>query len=137
MTTARLTPPRSGYRTPLAVRAAQALLLLPLGILQLVAATAFLVADGVHGARDVVVAAWVLIMAPCCIALGLRLGRRRATLLRTALLLLAAEGAFSAVTLPVYHKSASLVFFALIAASGGLLVLPASRLHFVSVGDQS
>jgi len=137
MTTARLAPPRSGYRMPVAVRAAQALLLLPLGILQLIAATAFLVADGVHGARDIVVAAWVLIMAPCCTALALRLGRRRATLLRTALVLLAVESAFSTVKLTVYHESASLVFFAVIATCAGLLVLPASRRHFVTVGDPS
>lgn len=131
MATVHVARSRAGYRTPAAVRVAQALLLLPLGILQFVAATAFLIADGVHGAGDVVVAAWVLVMAPCCIALALRLGRRRANLLRTALLLLTAESAFSVVKLAVYHESASLVFFAFIAACAGLLVLPASRRHFV------
>lgn len=117
-------------RVPVAVRAAQALLLVPLGALQFVAATAFLTADGVHGARDCVVAAWVLLMAPACIVVALRLGRRQPRLLRTALLLLTAQSAFAAVKLLAYHESASFVFFAVIAACAGLLVLPVSRRHF-------
>lgn len=118
-------------RVPVAVRGAQALLLLPLGALQFVAASAFLIADGAHGARDWFVAAWVLLMAPTCVVMALRLGRRRAGSLRAALALLTAESAFSAVKLTVYHESAALVFFAFIAACAALLVLPSSRRHFV------
>ncbi len=130
MTTTDVTRPPATQRVPAAVRGAQALLLLPLGALQFVAAAAFLIADGVHGAGDCAVAAWVLLMAPCSVAIAIRLGRRRATL-RTALLLLAAESAFSAVKLTVYHESASLVFFGFIAACAGLLVLPTSRRHLI------
>ena len=119
------------YRVPIAVRGAQALLLLPLGALQLVAATAFLITDGVHGVRDCLVAAWVLLMAPCCVLLALQLGRRQAGLLRAALLLLTAESALTVVKLTVYDESAALVFLAFIAACAGLLVLPPSRRHFV------
>ena len=97
---------------------------------QFVAATAFLITDGVHGGSDCLVAAWVLLTAPYCVLLALRLGRRQAELLRAALLLLTAESAFSVVKLTVYHGSAALVFFAFIAVCAGLLVLPPSRRHF-------
>lgn len=132
MTTTEVAPSHATNRVPVTVRAAQVLLLLPLGMLQFVAATAFIIADGVHGPRDCIVAAWVLVMAPCSAVLALRLGRPQARLLQVSLLLLAAQSAFSVVKLAVYHESASLVFFAFIAACVGLLVLPASRRHFLN-----
>lgn len=131
MTTAHLLDRPTAYRVPTAVRTAQALLLLPLGALQFIAATTFLATQGVHGVRDCVVAAWVLLMAPCCVVVGLRLGRRQARLLRNALLLLTAQSGFAAVKLLAYHESMSFVFFGFIAACAGLLVLPASRRHFL------
>jgi hypothetical protein len=130
-TTSVLDQPRV-HRVPAAVRAAQALLMGPLGALQFIAAATFVVSLGVHSVRDCVVAAWVLLMAPCCVLVGLRLGRRQPHLLRIALLLLAAQGGFAAVKLFVYHESMSFVFFGLTAACAGLLMLPGSRRHFVS-----
>jgi hypothetical protein len=119
------------YRVPLAVRGAQALLLLPLGLVQLVATIAFSISLGLHGAGDWSVAIWCPIMASACITTGVQLGRRRPVLLRVTLGLLAAQAAFSTVKLAVYHEAASLVFFAFIAAAAALLALPASRRHFL------
>jgi hypothetical protein len=131
MTTATIAPADTTYRVPLSVRGAQAVLLVPLGLVQLVATVFFSITMGWHGLGDTLVGSWAPVMACCCVAVALRLGRRRAALLRAALGLLAAQAAFSVVKLVAYHESASLVFFALIATGAGLLALPASRRHFL------
>jgi hypothetical protein len=115
---------------PGTVRGAQALMLLPLGVLQLVAAIAFSISEGWHGPRDVIVALWVLVMAPTCIVVATRLGRPQRSVLTAALALLACQTGFALVKLTCYHESASLVFFGFIAVTAGLLALPASRRHF-------
>ena len=119
------------HRVPFAVRGAQALLVLPLGLVQLVATIAFSISLGLHGAGDWSVAIWCPIMAAACVVTGARLGRRRPVLLRTALGLLGAQAAFSTVKLTVYHEAASLVFFGFVAAAAVLLTLPGSRRHFL------
>jgi hypothetical protein len=116
---------------PGTIRVAQAVLLLPLGLVQLLATIVFSITEGLHGAGDYVVAVWAPVMATCCIASGLLLRRGRRTVLTAALGLLAAQAGFSIVKLAVYHESASLVFLAVIAIGAGLLVLPASRRHFL------
>jgi len=132
MTTAELVRPTAVRSVPGTVRGAQALMLLPLGVLQFVAAISFSITEGWHGPRDVLVALWVLLMAPACIVVATRLGRPQRSVLTAALVLLALQTGFAFVKLICYHESASLVFFAFIAVTAGLLVLPTSRRHFSS-----
>ena len=132
MTTAELVRPATARRVPGTVWGAQALMLLPLGALQLIAAVAFSISQGWHGPRDVIVALWVLLMSPACIAVAVRLGRPQRSVLTAALVLLASQTGFAFVKLTCYHESASLVFFAFIAVTAGLLAAPASRHHFSS-----
>jgi hypothetical protein len=110
---------------PPAVRAAQAIFLVPFGVLQLVAALAFSLADGLHGAQYAV-AAWAVAMAAAGIAVGLRLGPGGAAARRAAFALLAGQTAFSLVKLTVYHESASFVFLAF-GAVAAVLLLTARR----------
>jgi hypothetical protein len=110
---------------PLAVRAAQAIFLVPFGLLQLVAALAFSVADGLHGAQYAV-AAWAVAMATASVAVGLRLGSGGAAVRRAAFALIAAQTAFSIVKLTVYGESASFVFLAF-GAVAAVLLLTARR----------
>jgi hypothetical protein len=106
--------------------------MVPLGIFQFVAATAFSISLGWHSPLDVIVALWVLVMAPSCVVVATRLGRPDRRGLTTALSLLAAQAGFAFVKLTVYHESASLVFLAFVAITAGLLALPSSRRHFPS-----
>lgn len=104
-------------RAPRSTRLAQAIFLIPLGLLQLIASVAFTAAGGVHGA-GYAVAAWAVTMAATGIAVALRLGRADAGAHRAARVLLAGQTAFAVVKLAVYHESASLVFlgFVVVAA---------------------
>ncbi|ADP84724.1 hypothetical protein [Pseudofrankia inefficax] len=115
---------------PRTVRAAQGLLLVPLGAFQLVASITFSISLGLHGVGEYAVAGWVYAMSSACFAAGLRLGRGGRRRLRAVLGLLVAEVGFSAVKLAVFHESASFVFFAFTAACAALLASPASRRHF-------
>ena len=118
-----------GSRMPHSVRAAQLLLLVPLGAFQLIASIAFSLIIPMSG-KDYLVAIWAPVMAGLCVAVALRFGRGTPRVLGIALGLLAAQTAFSLVKLLVYGESAALVFLALTAACAGLLALPASRRHF-------
>jgi len=109
----------------LSVRAAQAIFLVPFGLLQLVAALAFSVADGLHGAQYAV-AAWAVAIAAAGIAVGLRLGSGGAAVRRAAFALIAGQTAFSLVKLTVYGESASFVFLAF-GAVAAVLLLTARR----------
>jgi hypothetical protein len=80
------------------VRAAQAIFLVPLGLLQLVASIAFSTADGLHGARYAL-AAWAAAMGAAGVAVGLLLGTGRPGVRRLAVALLPAQAAFSLVKL--------------------------------------
>ena len=115
-----------GRRVPISLRLAQALLFLPLGLFQLGAYIAFTSTEGVHGAKDWLVALWLPPMALACAFVALRLGRD-ARMARVALALLTAQAAFCFVKLTAYHESAAYVFFGFVIAAAGLLVLPASR----------
>jgi hypothetical protein len=108
-----------------AVRAAQAIFLVPFGALQLVAARAFSFADGPHGAQYAV-AAWAVAMAAAGIAVGIRLGSGGVAARGAAFALLAGQTAFSLVKLTVYHESGSLVFLAC-GAAAAVLPLTARR----------
>jgi peptidoglycan/LPS O-acetylase OafA/YrhL len=130
MATTELRPaPRTG-RMPAAVRAAQAVLLLPMGLLQVVAVPAFSVSLGLHTARDWAVATLGFLMAIGTVAVALRLGRREPRMLRAALGVLAVQTLFSAIKLIAYHEQAALVFLALTGLAAGLVALPASRTWF-------
>ena len=131
-TTAKMRMPRM----PHAVRAAQLLLLVPLGAFQLVATIAFSLIIPMSG-KDYFVAVWAPIMAGMCIVTALRFGRGTPRVLGVALGLLAAQTAFSLVKLLVYGESAALVFLAVTAACAGLLALPASRRHFRQLNAHS
>ncbi|MGW5237698.1 hypothetical protein ACWEOW_02055 [Monashia sp. NPDC004114] len=131
MTTTASAEPTTTIRSrmPRSVRAAQLLLLVPLGAFQLVATIAFSLTIPMSG-KDYVVAVWAPIMASMCIVIALRFGRGTPRVLAVALGLLAAQTAFSLVKLVVYGESPALVFLAMTAACAGLLALPASRGHF-------
>jgi hypothetical protein len=113
----------------MSIRGAQFLLLLPLGALQLVATIVFSITEHL-APGEYVLAVWAPLMAIACIITAWRLARGRLRTLRTALLLLAAQTAFSLINLTVEHESAPLVVLAIIAACAALLALPASRRHF-------
>jgi hypothetical protein len=121
---------RRRSRVPLAVRGAQALFLVPLGLLQLVAAIVFGVTDDLHGG-DYAVGAWAVAMAAAGVVVALRLGRGDARTRRLAFALLAAQTAFALVKLGVYHESASFVFLGIIAAAATLL---SRRARYLSHG---
>jgi hypothetical protein len=116
-------------RMPHSVRAAQLLLLVPLGAFQLVATIAFSITMPLSG-KDYLPAVWAPIMAGMCIVVALRIGRGTTRVLAVALGLLAAQTAFSLLKLVGYGESASLVFLTVTAVCAGLLALPASRRHF-------
>ncbi|MET7401806.1 hypothetical protein ABZS66_50830 [Dactylosporangium sp. NPDC005572] len=127
-TTATEAPVATRKRVPIPVRAAQLVLLVPLGAFQLAATVGFSLTTPMSG-RDYAVAAWAVLMSLAGIVTGLRLARGgRAP--RAALALLAAQTAFSLVKLTVFDESASLVFLAIVAVCAGLVALPASRRHF-------
>ena len=109
-------------RVPPSIRAAQAIFLVPLGALQLVAAIAFSISDGLHGAQYAV-AAWAVAMGAAGVVVGLRLGAGGAATRRAAFALLAGQTAFSLVKLTVYGESASFVFLGLTAAAAILLLV--------------
>jgi hypothetical protein len=113
-------PIRHSARVPFAVRGAQALFFIPLGLLQLVAAIVFGITDGVRGG-EYAIGAWAATMAATGILVALRLSRGGTGIRRLALALLAAQTVFSVVKLTVYHESASFVFFAVIATAAALL----------------
>jgi hypothetical protein len=127
--TINVEPTTARRRMPVAARAAQLLMLIPLGAFQLVASIAFSITMPLS-AKDYLPAVWAPIMAAACILTALRFGRATAVVLRVALTLLAAQTAFSLLKLIAFGESASLVFLAVIAVCAGLLAVPASRLHF-------
>jgi hypothetical protein len=116
-------------RVPASVRGAQALLLIPLGVLQLTAATAFTITGAVVTPGDWFVAIWAIVMGAGGAVVAVRLSGRRATP-RLALGLLGAQAAFSAVKLTAYGETGSLLFLGLTVLAAVLLLLPASRRHF-------
>ncbi len=120
MSTIAATP--STDRVPWARRGAQLLLAVPLGGFQLVASIAFTFADGVKNPWQVLLVAWAWSMSVTCIFVGVRLGRS-ARLQRLAAGALAAQLAFCAVKLTVYHESASFVFGGIVLAAAALLAL--------------
>jgi hypothetical protein len=117
--------PRRRSVTP-AVRAAQAIFLVPLGLLQLVASIAFSTADGLHGAQYAL-AAWAAAMGAAGVGVGLLLGTGRPGVRRLAVALLPAQAAFSLVKLTVYHESASFLFLGFVAAAALLLLAARER----------
>jgi len=131
MSTTELVRPALTQRPPLTIRGAQLLLFVPLGLFQLVASIVFSITLGLHSAGDWTVASWAWVMSASCAVTALRLGRQEAVVLRTALLLLAAQAGFSVVKLAVYHESASFVFMTFVVTAAGLLVAPPSRRHFL------
>jgi hypothetical protein len=132
MTTTMTEPrPAAGTRRmPRTVRAAQAVLLVPMGLLQLVAVPAFSISLGLHSARDWAVASLGLLMALATTTAALRLGRPEPRYLRAALAVLAVQTLFSGIKLIAYHEHAAFVFFAMTVLVAGLLVSPASRRWF-------
>ena len=129
-TTTRLSRPIT-TKVPLSVRGAQAVFLLPLGLVQMTASIVFSIKLGLDGAHEYALATWAPAMALACVAFAFALARPRAGTLRIGLLLLTAQTAFATVKLVGYHESASLVFFAFVAAAAGLLVLPRSRQYLL------
>lgn len=123
------TPDRT-RRVPGSVRWAQALLLLPLGLLQLVAAVTFTIVLHPTAIGDLCVAAWAVTMSSACALVAVRLGRPGPAAFRIAMGLLAAQAAFSVVKLTVYGEPESLVFMGITIATAVLLLLPAARRHF-------
>jgi len=117
-------------RVPRSVRWAQALLLIPLGLVQLVAAVTFTIVLHPTAIGDLAVAAWAVTMSSACAVVALRLGRPGPVAFRIAMGLLAAQAAFSVVKLTVYGEPESLVFMGLTIATAVLLLLPAARRHF-------
>jgi hypothetical protein len=125
---------RPTVRMPRSVRAAQVLLLLPLGLVQLVAAVTFTIVLRPTAPGDLAVAAWAIAMSSACTITALRFGRPGTGAFRIALGLLVAEAAFSVVKLTVYREPESLVFLALTVTAASLLLLPAARRHFAGAG---
>lgn len=116
----------STSRTPWARRGAQLLLVVPLGGFQLVASIVFTFTDGVKTPWQALVVAWAWSMSVACIAIGTRLGRGT-RLHRLAAAALAAQLAFCAIKLTVYHESASFVFGGIVLAAAALLALSRPR----------
>lgn len=110
---------------PWPVRAAQALLIVPLGVFQGAAATFFSLTMPMAGA-DYFVGIWAVLMSLADVVTGVRLSTGARRWLRTSLVLLGAQIAFAVVKLLVYHESASFVFLAFIAATLACLAAPAS-----------
>jgi hypothetical protein len=127
MTTTELRGATSMRRMPRTVRAAQGVLLVPMGLLQLVAVPAFSISLGLHSARDWSVAALGMLMALATTAAALRLSRPQPRSLVAALAVLAVQTLFSGIKLIAYHEQAAFVFFAMTALVAGLLVSPPSR----------
>ncbi|GAA4243837.1 hypothetical protein [Dactylosporangium darangshiense] len=123
-------------KIPLSVRGAQFFLLVPLGAFQLVATVAFSLTMSLSG-KDYIAVVWAPIMSLACIVAAVRLGRGGTGWLRAALVLLAAQAAFSLLKLLAFGESASLVFLGFVAVCAGLLALPASRRHFIPVGEHA
>jgi peptidoglycan/LPS O-acetylase OafA/YrhL len=130
MTVTHARPALRAGRMPIPVRAAQAVLLLPMGLLQVVAVPAFSISLGLHTGRDWAVATLGLFMAFGTVAAGFGLRRREPRMLRAALGVLAVQTLFSVIKLTAYHEQAALVFLALTAVATALVVLPASRAWF-------
>jgi hypothetical protein len=124
MSTAELVIPiQRPLRAALALRGAQVLFLVPLGLLQLVAAIVFGITDDVQGG-EYAIGAWGVTMAATGILVAVRLHRGGAGMWRLAFALLAAQTAFSIVKLTAYHEfGPSFVFFAVIASAAALLVI--------------
>jgi hypothetical protein len=120
-------PRRRARRIWPALRSAQALLLLPLGALQLLAVLVFGV-TGDLSATGYLVAAWAAAMAVAGIALGLVLPWRTERIREAVRVLLLAQVAFAALKLTVYGEPAALVFLA-VAGLTGLLVKLDTKLH--------
>jgi hypothetical protein len=115
-------------KMPLPIRAAQILMIVPLGALVVVAALYFTaIAPPKHlTPLDGVVAACAFALAGANIYLGISLGRRDG-IRRMAIAVIAGHVAFSLVKLVGYHESASLTFMALDAITIALLSSPAAR----------
>lgn len=123
---------RPATRVPRSTRAAQVLLLLPLGLAQLAAAVTFTIVLRPTALGDLAVAAWAIVMSSACAVVAVRLGRS-AVAARLALGLLVAQAAFSVVKLTVYREPESLVFMT-ITVGAALLLLPAVRRPAVTSG---
>jgi hypothetical protein len=119
MTTTQL--PVTARTVPWTVRAAQVLLIGPLGLFQLGATLVFSATLGLHGIGDWLVAAWAPPMAAGCALAGWYLARRDPLVLRITFGLLVAQTAFSAVKLIAYHESAAYVFLGFVAAAASTL----------------
>jgi len=97
-------------------RTAQILLGVPLGLFQLAAVIGFTLTDPTIAGADWLVVAWGVAMSAACAALSIRV-YRSARARRAAFALLGAQALFSLVKLTVYHESAALVFFAVVAVT--------------------
>jgi hypothetical protein len=117
---------------PLSVRAAQALLIVPLGVFQGAAALFFSLTISITPG-DYLVGAWAVVMATADVAAGVRLSTGAPRWRLVTLVLLGAQIAFALVKLLVYHESASLVFSAFIAVTLACLATPAARRFFAAV----
>lgn len=114
---------------PWPVRAAQALLIAPLGVFQGAAATVFSLTMPMAGA-DYLVGTWAVLMSLADVVAGVRLSTGLRRWLRVSLVLLGAQIAFALVKLLVYHESASFVFLAFIAATLACLAATRARRFF-------
>jgi hypothetical protein len=120
-------PRRAPRRLWPALRGAQALLLLPLGALQLLAVLVFSVRGDLSTA-GYLVAAWAASMAIAGIALSLVLAWRTERIRSAVHVLLLCQVAFAALKLTVYGEPAGLVFLA-VAGLTWLLVKLDTKLH--------
>jgi len=102
-------------------RTAQFLLGIPLGLFQLAAVIGFTITETITGAHWLVVV-WGVAMSTACAVLSLRVYRSTGAR-RIAFALLGAQALFSLVKLTIFHESASLVFFIIIALTTGCLVV--------------
>jgi|1186.fasta_scaffold669931_2 hypothetical protein len=129
MTTSDLSLPfATPSRVPRAVRAAQLVMVGPLGLLVGVAATAFTASSlSTMAPWEFAISAWAIALAVVNVTAGLRLGRGSAAARRALLVSIGAQIAFGVVKLTVYHESASFVFAALDAVALVLLTRPSVR----------
>jgi hypothetical protein len=125
-TTALPLPAHRRRRRWLALRGAQALLLLPLGVLQLAAVVAFTATSEMSGG-SYAIAVWAASMDVAGVVLALLLPRRTRRVRRGVRALLLAQLGFSLVKLTVYGETASLVFIALTALAWLLVEIDGRR----------
>ena len=129
MSTLEITATQPAARVPVAVRAAQLLLLVPLGALVVFGSIYFGVIEPERdpGAVDWLVGSWALVLGLGNIAVGFKLSSGRRVVRRAALTLIACHLLFGVVKIVGYGESEAATFMLLDVLTIGLLSTGAAR----------